>query len=505
MIDTITLAHIYGLSNGLFLSAFIFMVFFGLSYVVMVKNRYIGKLFLFYSVAFLGLFFFSMLFQYSQDTVASQAMPNWLIYIAKFSVPVALLVFSRAFIQLSVMHSSAAFKAYQDKRYLLYALNAMNVIIFMALFFINDLNTIILLSLFTIMPYILLVVWYFQATLKNMLGRIFIAFFSAVFLILIYLSYLILTNSFQSLGFYVLPISIFLSVFIMAVSFSSIRFTYFDALKYHEVQSIDHKNVVNDINKAAREDEFYMVYQPKVSPQTGDVLGVEALIRWQHPVHGLVPPNEFVPVSEKTGMINEICRWTIKAVLQQQQKWLAQGICFPVSVNLSVANLTMEMAEYILAMLDEYQVPKHLLCLEITESLFLDFNDDVKKMLHHLQEQGIEFSIDDYGAGFSSLSYLKKLSPSELKIDRSFIQDIDTNSDNLIIVKSIFYMCQGLGLKIVAEGVENEMVASMLKDLNCDSLQGYGIAKPMKADALENWLSEREKALITSINASVVI
>jgi diguanylate cyclase (GGDEF)-like protein len=245
--------------------------------------------------------------------------------------------------------------------------------------------------------------------------------------------------------------------------------------------SIKHLQVENQLRRAIRNNEFLLHYQPKIKTATGEIVGAEALIRWDNPGSGLVAPYEFIPIAEYSGLITQIGDWVLSTACRQVRAWLDMGITHcTVAVNFSnkqfrQANLSSRISN----LLKENRLnPEHLV-VEVTENSMMENIDSSLKILHEIREMGINIALDDFGTGYSSLGYLKNFPVSHVKIDRSFIADIETNNRDATLVKSIINMAHGMDLKVTAEGVENETQVSMLYDFGCDEMQGFLFSKPV--------------------------
>lgn len=285
-----------------------------------------------------------------------------------------------------------------------------------------------------------------------------------------------------------LTVSLFLFYFFLAVyGYEQIKY-------FRKMYVVDKELLLQDLSKAVERDDFYMVYQPQLDLKKNQVCGLEALIRWKHPQRGLVPPNLFIPIAEKTGLINKISFWVIKTVIKQCKEFQSRGFDFRVSINLSAKNLNPNIVKYLVNQLRVHGVPPETLVIEITETSLMLNTAEVKYSLDLLTKTGCYISLDDYGTGFSSLSYLHNLDLEELKIDQSFIKDIDKNINSRIIVDSTLQMGKSLKLRVVAEGVETEEVIASLVDMDCDVIQGYVIARPMQVPNLYLWLEEQTDA-----------
>ncbi|MFG6431723.1 putative bifunctional diguanylate cyclase/phosphodiesterase [Roseateles sp. LYH14W] len=266
-------------------------------------------------------------------------------------------------------------------------------------------------------------------------------------------------------------------------------FAFFEAHMQDGVR--DQLELARDL-RAALEDGgagLALHYQPKVAGDTARVLGVEALLRWQHPRRGAIGPNHFIPVAERFGIIVPLGGWVIDEACRQIAEWRDQGLRLRVAINLSVQQL--RQPEALLQRLQQALQRHHLdasqLSCEITESVAMEDAGATERVLQRLGELGVALSIDDFGTGYSSLAYLRRLPVSQLKIDRSFIQDLETSADARAIVRAVIELAHALGLEVVAEGVETEGQAAVLRAKRCDKLQGYLFARPMPADALAEW------------------
>lgn len=250
-------------------------------------------------------------------------------------------------------------------------------------------------------------------------------------------------------------------------------------------------SLVSELRDAMRLGQFELHYQPQVNLETGQVTRVEALARWPHPQNGMVPPDVFIPVLEKTGLIIAFTYWVLDTALGQWAAWRDAGIHLgtTLSVNLSMYNLSdASLPDQLTALLRKWNVDGASLMLEITESSIMNDPERVIQVLSRLKDTGVRFSVDDFGAGYSSLAYLKKLPVSEIKIDKSFVMQMSADVDDAMIVLSTIYLAHNLGLDVVAEGVETQEVLDTLARLKCDIAQGYFVSRPLPADKVEGFL-----------------
>ncbi|HEY5602399.1 MAG TPA: EAL domain-containing protein [Gammaproteobacteria bacterium] len=258
-----------------------------------------------------------------------------------------------------------------------------------------------------------------------------------------------------------------------------------------DVNKKRHLALASDLNRALEGNELEVYYQPKISMQSGLVNGFEALARWPHPTLGMVPPDEFIPLAERTGMIHAVTDWVLGAALRQMQTWRQTGIRLPIAVNLSAFNLQdPHLLDKVRELCTACCVEKAMLELEITESAVMADPVGALEVLSRLRDSGIPLYIDDFGTGYSSLSYLKKLPVTAIKIDKSFIADMLDDADSESIVRSTITLAHDMALTVVAEGVENESVWEQLKALGCDSAQGYYMGRPMSVEQINTWLNE---------------
>jgi diguanylate cyclase len=241
-----------------------------------------------------------------------------------------------------------------------------------------------------------------------------------------------------------------------------------------------------------------MFYQPKVDIRSGELVSAEALVRWQHPYKGLVTPDEFIPMAESTGLINPLTRHVMHAALAQARTWAEAGQPLPIAVNMSARNLHDEyFADLVAELLAHYRVPASLFELEVTESAIMIDSERARRTLAQLSALGIRLSIDDFGAGYTSLSQLTSMSLSEIKIDRSFVTRMTQDAGDCQIVQTIISLGHNLGMTIVAEGVETEGVLSALALLGCDVAQGFHLSVPLDIDAFDIWsMTQRRPALV---------
>jgi diguanylate cyclase (GGDEF)-like protein/PAS domain S-box-containing protein len=255
-------------------------------------------------------------------------------------------------------------------------------------------------------------------------------------------------------------------------------------------QAVERLTLENGLRLALDKKELFLVYQPQIEIATGRIIGLEALLRWQHPELGLVPPDKFIRIAENSGLIMPIGEWVLRTACSQTRKWQDEGLpAVPVAVNVSAVQFRQEnFSKLIDRVLRETGLAPEYLELELTESLLLSNADVMFSVLRDLRAMGLKLAIDDFGTGYSSLSYLRRFPVGKLKIDRSFIRDVAVNPDDAAITTAIIGMAKSLNLKVIAEGVEDEAQVSFLRAHQCDESQGYYFSKPLAVDKVADKL-----------------
>jgi diguanylate cyclase (GGDEF)-like protein/PAS domain S-box-containing protein len=249
--------------------------------------------------------------------------------------------------------------------------------------------------------------------------------------------------------------------------------------------------LAGQLRQGIEQGELLVHYQPKLDLASRVITGVEALVRWPHPEHGLIPPDRFIPLAEQTALIQPLTEWVLDAALRQYAAWRKQGIELPVAVNFSMRNLLdPRILDTVAELLSRWDVPPAALEVEITESSIMADPARASEVLRSLQALGVRIAIDDFGTGYSSLAHLKQLPVDVLKVDRSFVSDMVADDSDRIIVRSTIDLAHNLGLRVVAEGVEDEATATLLAELGCDQAQGYHFSPPVPATDLTRWLRE---------------
>jgi EAL domain-containing protein (putative c-di-GMP-specific phosphodiesterase class I) len=244
------------------------------------------------------------------------------------------------------------------------------------------------------------------------------------------------------------------------------------------------------LHRALEQNEFVIYYQPQYDVNDDSLIGMEALIRWQHPEMGLITPAKFIPLAEETGLIVQIDRWVFRQALQQFSNWYKQGFNpGKLAINLAIKQLHQnDLMEFISSAFDDAQFQAQWLTFEVTESEVMNKPEQAIAVLQKISELGIDIAVDDFGIGYSSLAYLKRLPVHKLKIDQSFIQDVPDDEEDVAIVCAVIALAKSMGLGVIAEGVEKETQKDFLLQQGCHLIQGYLYGKPMSARDIEQCL-----------------
>lgn len=260
-----------------------------------------------------------------------------------------------------------------------------------------------------------------------------------------------------------------------------------------EKRSIERILIENELKKAIENEQFYLEYQPKIHLASGKLIGMEALVRWDHPELGKIAPNKFISVAEETGLIHLLGEWVLKESCRQNKAWQKAG--FPplkISVNLSPPQLQEDLVEKVKSILQETELAPQWLELEVTESVFA-LVEDVEKVLESLRQLGVTISIDDFGTGYSSFSYIKYLPIDALKIDRSFVRDIAHNRESRTIVEAILSITKALDLNVIAEGIETREQVDVLIEIGCHEGQGYYFSMPLSSEDFQRYMGKSKE------------
>lgn len=257
-------------------------------------------------------------------------------------------------------------------------------------------------------------------------------------------------------------------------------------------KKFDLTKLIFEFNNSLNNNEFYLVYQPKFDLFKNEISGVEALIRWKHKKYGEIPPLDYIPYLEKTNFINELTFWVLNTVILDMKDWAKKNINLKVSINICPRNILDEEFVKRMNLIIKINMPfTRNFQFELTETDLMVNVNSAKKVLENFKKDKIEIHIDDFGTGYSSLAYLRELPIDCLKVDKSFIKDLNTSEVNMEIVKTTVNMAHNLGKKVIIEGVESQEVLNLLKKINCDEIQGYYFSRPLKKAELEKFISEK--------------
>lgn len=259
-----------------------------------------------------------------------------------------------------------------------------------------------------------------------------------------------------------------------------------------DTHTIKQLKLTGDFRNALDNHKLMLYYQPQVEMKTKKIIGVEVLLRWMHPVHGFIPPDQFIPMAEQNGLMKKLTMWVLDESLQQSKKWMNDGIKLNLSVNLSASNLQdIHLSENVKSLLEKHQIDPESLTLEITESSMMSNPIRAMETLKKLSSIGIKLSIDDFGTGYSSLAYLKMLPVNEIKVDKSFVMDMIEDKNDAMIVRTVINLAHNLGLQVVAEGIESEDIWDKLATWGCDIAQGYYLSAPAQVESFNSWYLQR--------------
>ena len=258
--------------------------------------------------------------------------------------------------------------------------------------------------------------------------------------------------------------------------------------KRYDQGSRDRLSLMSDLRKAVDRDELTLDYQPKVSLRNASGHYMEALVRWRHPTRGVVAPNEFIPFAEQTGYIRAITQWVLASAIAQCASWRAEGLPMHVSINISARDvMDVQLPDRVVELLETHGCAARWISFEITESAILDDPGHAAANLNRLHALGCQIAIDDYGTGYSSLAYLRRLPLHELKIDKSFVMGMSGDANDDVIVRSTIELAHNMHLMVVAEGVEDEATLERLRALGCDMVQGFHLSRPVSAGDAAAW------------------
>lgn len=485
------ITHILSISNGMYIAIALMMFFAALSYVGESRVNGLAKIYGLLCIVIIGFWFYSIFWQYFHSPEIMPYYPRWLYQATQYGTLLAcafgtftyIRVFGYKWIKLHKINCQV-----KSIEYLLYGIHLASAIY---LSFDVDIYTanFVLLANFLLFCFFALIITIICA--GNSISKVYVTFFASITSFFIFIGYLSYTGDILNHSFLMSLAHLFVNLLVLFFCFSGLRYGYNELMGFFHKHTLGQFNIVRDLPRALSDEELFVEYQPQVSVLTGKAVGVEVLVRWQHPTRGRIPPNDFISLAESMQIIDSLTQWVVTKAVVQAKALQNNDTPVPISVNFSPLNFNFKMIEFLEETLQQHDLPSNLITVEMTENLLLEKSDEVTESLNKLHALGIAVSIDDYGKGYSSLSYLRKMSIDELKIDRSFIMDIQSNKDNYEIVRSTLDMAKNLSIHVVAEGVEDSATQEVLKSIQCNTIQGFGIAKPMSAEKLMEWIAKR--------------
>ncbi len=484
------LFHLHGLFIGINIASFLLVIFFAISYYNK-SNRQTSFRLMMLALTLASCAFYELYLYNINAPFLLEVLPSFLTGIGKYTVPIAGICFIYTHTNVLEQINLDTYKVINRVKSLIKIFYASFVVLFFALFFVKDL---ILVVTINHLAMLFVILFSLVVILKS---RKFYNRYNSVLILLVVAGFSVSTTLYE-INFHNRPqteTATLIGVLLYTLFFAYFAFlvTKFSKIKFKNINSLTTKYqhaIAMDLHEAISRDHLYMVYQPKLCLQTNTVNGVEALIRWQHPKHGFIPPSDFIPVIEKTGMINEVTLWVVEKTLQQALEFQRQNLHIPIAINLSADNLNKRIVKALDKYIFELDLHPSMINLEITETFFLDMNEEKQQSLDAIHDLRVSLSLDDYGTGYSSLSYLQKISLKELKIDAVFIKDLTTSREHFIIVDSIIQMSKALNISVTAEGVETKEIKDILHNLGCHTIQGYYLSKPDTIDNLMQWMNE---------------
>lgn len=479
---------VYGTATGIFFAAFLYMLFFGLSQLFWRHNRNVVSIFGYAALATLSFSLFHLYALPLHFPYVQQFIPNWVFFLGKISAPIGVYAFIKMFMQAAPIKTLKAFLFWHRTKSFYSTLFALCFLLSLIFLFMSD-RKLVLAMVFSLFMLSCALGIKFAATAleSKYLSKLYTFSLIVVMLVMAALIFIIIYIDLNTVpNVFFVFIHTLLAVIILLFSFVIMRYTLDETLHFESITKIKVEDFYKHIYQALEKDEFFVEYQPKIDLKTKQVCGMEALIRWLHPQRGLIPPNQFIPAIEKTQIIDHICQWLIKRTMQDAKALHAQGIHIPISINFSVNNIHPDMVSFLVKAVRKYKIPAHMVLVEITESLFLDMTDDQKTALTMIHEEGIKLSLDDFGAGFSSLRHLDEMGLSEVKIDRAFAEKLSEKKKNTVVA-AVVSMCHALDIDVVAEGINDEDTRQAFIDIECDMAQGFGICRPKRLDDFLIW------------------
>lgn len=487
------LKHLYGFTNGIYFTVVIMLILYGLSY-RKEFNWQITTAYVMVALSFVCFGFYNIFFQQIFTNVTASLYSRQFLKFCAVVTPFALLLLTSIYIKGYSTRSIRANARIKKEKWLVYIIYGTTIINIIAIYCVDDFNVIALMLLAGfVLPTIGAVRLAMVSKDKSFTNIGYIFLFGGLLLMVISAPYAMkhvdkLTPEENIIG------NLFFGLVVIFSCFFSLRYSHNEMRSFFHIRQLDKKNIMGDVTKGINDNQFCLHYQPQLDLSCGEVTAAEALIRWNHPEKGLISPVDYIPLAEKSGFISDITMWVIRTAIKEAKQLYDSNFSLKISINFSPKDISDEVIDCLEKTLKRYNYPSNLVVVEITESLVINSKDEkFNKAMKRLHDLGVAISIDDYGTGFSSLSHIQRLDVQELKIDQSFITDLDYDSNNYAIVYSTLQMARNLGLITVAEGVEDNQTLSLLKEMKCNYAQGYGISKPMSFLELQTWLAENTK------------
>lgn len=490
------LQQVYGVVNGVFLVCAVLVLLTGISHYkasnFKLRKSSMSASFTYFLV-FLGFAAFGLyniFYQSFTGAVTTQVLPEWLFYISRYGSPIALASITFIFLLVTKVQSYRAFRFQEKYRYIINALYIADLAVLVALGFMHNINHIAFLNGVIFVPHCIGAVLYCLIAMKDTPYCYIMAFmFGLMAVVFAEFNRLLFVGELNFSPEIIAAAHATFASTHTIFTFITLRFGYAEMMRFIRIRQMDNQHLIHGFGEALKNDEFFLVYQPQVKLSSNEISGVETLIRWQHPEHGLIPPATFIELAEVSDKINDICFWVVSRAIRdvsQLQEELKHNLSL--SINFSAKNLNQGILNHLKQQFERYNFPAESLIVEITETVMIEDNSETRMFLDEIDTMGIKLSVDDYGTGFSSLSYLNKLQVSELKLDRSFVYDIAESHDHFVISHSTVTMSKRLGYKVVAEGVESAEAMSTLHTIGCDYAQGFYIGRPMPLSELRDWM-----------------
>lgn len=494
------LLYFYGVSSGLYVTAVLVLFLYGLTYFNKNHDWRIVVAFVLAAVAFACFGFYHLFYQQVHKAITIQVLPAWVFYLGKMFAPISLIALTFIYTRALRIRSYAAYSINMRFLWVEYGLYAFHVGLFIALIWLDNLK---LASLLVLVSYVITITiasyFSYRSIGGNAVGRLLTILLTVVSFITLLLFLISFSDRVYTHEPLMVGAHLFFGCIMVACAMILIRFGFSGMRRVFNLQALDEMQLLHEINPSLLSNDFVIHYQPQINLKDNSLHGVEALIRWQHPKKGLIMPERFIALAEQSGLIEGVTKWVINTVLKDCRRLLDNGLAVSFAINISADSLNEQMASYLAERLEYFAVPASLINIEIPEGLAMYENQEQVRDAILLFGRRMGLAVDRYGTGYSSLSYFKKIAINQIKIDRSFIFDLDTAKDNQAIVFSTVQMTKNLKLTLVAVGVESEAALSKLKEFGCDVAQGFVIARAMPFGELCAWMDSSPFGLGTAM------